>query len=72
MSIQYPVLKDAEPFYYEGNRIGILVSHGFTGSTQSMRPLGEAYAKAGYTVCRPRLQGHGTHYEDMEQATYMD
>ncbi|MGG1594586.1 alpha/beta hydrolase [Terribacillus saccharophilus] len=72
MSIQYPVLKDAEPFYFEGNRIGILVSHGFTGSTQSMRPLGDAYAKAGYTVCGPRLQGHGTHYEDMEQATYMD
>ncbi len=72
MSIQYPVLKDAEPFYFEGNRIGILVSHGFTGSSQSMRPLGEAYAKAGYTVCGPRLQGHGTHYEDMEQSTYMD
>ncbi|MFP7479132.1 alpha/beta hydrolase [Terribacillus saccharophilus] len=72
MSNQYPVLKDAEPFHFEGNRIGILVSHGFTGSTQSMRPLGEAYAEAGYTVCGPRLKGHGTHYEDMEQTTYKD
>ncbi|WP_366247538.1 alpha/beta fold hydrolase [Terribacillus aidingensis] len=72
MSNQYPVLKDAEPFHFEGNRIGILVSHGFTGSTQSMRPLGEAYAQAGYTVCGPRLKGHGTHYEDMEQTTYKD
>ena len=37
-----------------------------------MRPLGEAYAAAGYTVCGPRLKGHGTHYEDMEQTTYQD
>jgi carboxylesterase len=72
MKEKYPVLPGAEPFYFEGNRVGILVSHGFTGTTQSMRPLGEAYAKAGYTVCGPRLKGHGTHYEDMEQTTYED
>ena len=72
MKEKYPVLPEAEPFYFEGSRAGILVSHGFTGTTQSMRPLGEAYAKAGYTVCGPRLKGHGTHYEDMEQTTYED
>ena len=72
MAEDYPVLEGAEPFYFEGNSIGILVSHGFTGSTQSMRPLGEAYAAAGYTVCGPRLKGHGTHHEDMEQTTYQD
>lgn len=72
MAERYPVLEGAEPFYFEGNHVGILVSHGFTGSTQSMRPLGEAYAKAGYTVCGPRLKGHGTHYEDMEATTYED
>jgi carboxylesterase len=69
---KYSVLEGAEPFYFEGNQIGILVSHGFTGTTQSMRPLGEAYAKAGYTVCGPRLKGHGTHYEDMETTTHED
>ncbi|NKE04997.1 alpha/beta hydrolase, partial [Mesobacillus selenatarsenatis] len=72
MAEDYPVLQGAEPFYLEGNSVGILVSHGFTGSTQSMRPLGEAFAAAGYTVCGPRLKGHGTHYEDMEQTTYQD
>ncbi|TDL80539.1 alpha/beta hydrolase [Peribacillus frigoritolerans] len=72
MSERYPVVEGAEPFYFEGNSVGILVSHGFTGSTQSMRPLGEAYAKAGYTVCGPRLKGHGTHYEEMEGTTYED
>ncbi|OXT17615.1 lipase [Bacillus sp. OG2] len=72
MADNYPVLNGAEPFYFESGRTGILVSHGFTGSTQSMRPLGEAYAKAGYTVCGPRLKGHGTHYEEMEQTQYSD
>jgi carboxylesterase len=72
MADRYPVLEGAEPFFFEGNRVGILVSHGFTGSTQSMRPLGKAYAEAGYTVCGPRLKGHGTHYEDMEQTSYRD
>ncbi|MBG9547823.1 alpha/beta fold hydrolase [Cytobacillus firmus] len=72
MSEKYPVLEGAEPFYFEGNEIGILVSHGFTGSTQSMRPLGDAYANAGYTVCGPRLRGHGTHYKEMETTTYQD
>jgi carboxylesterase len=72
MTSKYPILEGAEPFYFEGSNVGILVSHGFTGSTQSMRPLGEAYANAGYTVCGPRLKGHGTHYEEMEQTTYQD
>ncbi len=70
MNRDYPVLKNAEPFHFEGNKTGILVIHGFTGSTQSMLPLGEAYHQAGYTVCGPRLKGHGTHYEDMEQSSY--
>lgn len=72
MSERYTVVKGAEPFYFEGNEIGILVIHGFTGSPQSMRYLGEQYAKAGFTVCGPRLKGHGTHYEEMEQTTYED
>ncbi|MFK3960065.1 alpha/beta hydrolase [Guptibacillus hwajinpoensis] len=67
---KYDVLQGAEPFYFEGNHIGVLVLHGFTGSTQSMRYLGEQLASEGYTVCGPRLKGHGTHYEDMEQSTY--
>ncbi|WP_299093734.1 alpha/beta fold hydrolase [uncultured Metabacillus sp.] len=72
MPEKYPIIEGAEPFYFEGSKVGILLSHGFTGSTQSMRPLGEAYAKAGYTVCGPRLKGHGTHYEEMETTTYHD
>ncbi|MEB3751682.1 alpha/beta hydrolase [Geobacillus icigianus] len=72
MSEQYPVLPGAEPFYVENGPVGVLLSHGFTGTPHSMRPLAEAYAKAGYTVCLPRLKGHGTHYEDMERTTFHD
>lgn len=72
MMEKYPVIPEAEPFYYNGNRIGVLVQHGFTGTTQSMRQLGQAFAAHGYTVYGPRLKGHGTHYEDMDQTTYHD
>lgn len=72
MSTTYPVMQGAEAFHYEGGSIGILVSHGFTGTTQSMRPLGEAYKNSGFTVCGPRLKGHGTSYEEMEATTYHD
>lgn len=72
MQEAYPVLKGAEPFKFEGNDTGVLVLHGFTGTTHSMRYLGERLAEAGFTVCGPRLKGHGTHYEDMEQSTYQE
>ena len=72
MEEKYPVMTGAEPFYFEGNHVGILLSHGFTGTTHSMQPLAEAYAEAGYTVCAPRLKGHGTHYEDMEVSSYQE
>ncbi len=62
------ILPGAEPFFAEGNKVGVLVSHGFTGSPQSMRFLAEGYAKAGYSVALPRLTGHGTSVEDMAQA----
>lgn len=66
----YPVLKGAEPFFFEGSEIGVLVSHGFTGTTGSMRYLGETLAsKGGFTVIGPRLTGHGTDPADMARST---
>src|SRR3954447_4486711 len=55
----------AEPFSAAGGPDAVLVVHGFTGSPQSMRPLAEAFAAAGFTVELPRLPGHGTSLEDM-------
>ena len=54
------IMQGAEPFFFEGNEVGCLVSHGFTGTTQSMRFLGEYLAgEGGLTVVGPRLEGHG-------------
>ncbi len=67
------VMKDAEPFAFEGNDTGVLVIHGFTGSTQSMRYLGEGLHKRfGFSVIGPRLPGHGTSPDDMETTGYLD
>jgi carboxylesterase len=59
------VLPGAEPFSAAGGRCGALVLHGFTGSPQSMRPLAQAFADAGYAVELPLLPGHGTTVADM-------
>jgi carboxylesterase len=66
------VLIGAEPFFNEGSRTGILVSHGFTGSPQSMRFLAEGFAAAGFSVALPRLKGHGTSTADMATSTAGD
>ncbi|KMY52911.1 monoacylglycerol lipase [Bacillus sp. FJAT-27231] len=72
MKEQFAVIPGAESFYFEGNDIGILLSHGFIGTPQSVHFLGEKLAKQGFTVLAPRLKGHGTHYLDMEQCTHED
>jgi carboxylesterase len=66
------VWDDARPFNFQGNSIGVLVIHGFTGCTQSMLDYGKALAARGYTVLGPRLPGHGTTVEDMAQRKYTD
>ena len=67
------ILKDAEPFAFEGGDVGVVVVHGFTGSTQSMRYLGEGlHRRFGFTVVGPRLPGHGTSPDDMETTGYLD
>ena len=65
-------MEGAEPFRFEGSGTGVLISHGFTGTTQSVRPLGEALAEEGFTVMGPRLAGHGTSIEDHAQSTALD
>lgn len=67
-----PILPGAEPFFLSGGRTGVLVCHGFTGTTQSMRGLGEHLNAAGHTVIGPRLAGHGTTPQDMATTTAAD
>jgi carboxylesterase len=62
----------AEPWSADGGGHGVLVLHGFTGNPQSMRPLAERVARAGYTVDLPLLPGHGTAIEDMVDTRWDD
>ena len=66
------IMQGAEPFSFRGNDVGVLVCHGYTGTTQSMRPLGEHLARAGYTVLGPRLNGHGVSPQAMARTTAVD
>jgi carboxylesterase len=62
----------AEPVDLPGGPVGVLLSHGFTGTTQSMRPWAEHLAAAGLTVSAPRLPGHGTRWQDMNETGWAD
>ncbi|MDQ1689722.1 MAG: carboxylesterase, partial [Frankiaceae bacterium] len=66
------VVPGAEPFAADGGRVGVLVSHGFTGSPASVRPWAQALADAGYSVRLPLLPGHGTRWEDANKTTWHD
>jgi carboxylesterase len=67
------ILEGAEPFHFKGDERSVLVLHGFTGTTQSVRYLGEQlHDRFGFTVSGPRLAGHGTSVEDMETTGYLD
>lgn len=59
------MLEGAEEFELGEGPVGALLVHGFTGSPQSMRPLGEYLAERGIAVVAPRLPGHGTAWQDL-------
>jgi carboxylesterase len=67
-----PLSVPARPQLTGGRRIGVLLSHGFTGSPGSMRAWGEFLAEQGYAVEVPRLPGHGTTWRDMNTTTWAD
>jgi carboxylesterase len=68
----------AEPFVADGDatsphgRVGVLLSHGFTGSPASMRPWADHLAAQGYAVSLPLLPGHGTTWQQMNKTTWAD
>ena len=60
-----PYSRPAQPELTGGRKIGVLLSHGFTGQPASMTPWAEAMAAKGYAVELPRLPGHGTTWQEM-------
>lgn len=67
-----PLSITARPELTGGRRIGVLLSHGFTGSPVSIRPWGEHLGALGYGVVVPRLPGHGTTWQDLNTKTWDD
>ena len=66
------IIPTAEPFFFKGNKTGILLTHGFTGTPKEMRWMGEALHKSGYTCLGIQLSGHATHPEDMRRSRWTD
>lgn len=64
------VQEGAESFLLRGGRRGVLLIHGFTGSTSEMREMAQALHKQGYTVFAPRLGGHGTSPKELEATSW--
>ena len=67
-----PLSVPARPELTGGRRIGVLLSHGFSGQPASMKPWGEALAEHGYAVEVPRLPGHGTTWQELNTLTWAD
>jgi len=70
--LAHPLSVAARPELTGGRRIGVLLSHGFTGQPASMKPWGEYLAEQGYAVEVPRLPGHGTSWQDANKTTWAD
>ncbi len=66
------LIAGAEPFHHDAGRVGVLCSHGFTGTPASMLPLATRLAEAGYTVDVPLLPGHGTRWQDLNATVWTD
>jgi len=66
--------RSPEPFLFEteNKEFGILLVHGFTGTTAELRPLGTYLHKEGFTVHAPLLKGHGVTPEEMNCTTWVD
>lgn len=66
------VRRNPEPFLFEGDERGLLLIHGFTGSTAEFGPMGKYFHSLGYTVHAPLLAGHGTTPEEMARTGWQD
>jgi carboxylesterase len=63
---------DGDTFLWEGNSVGVLLSHGYTASTAEVRLLGRFLHEQGYTVAGPLLPGHMTTPQDMNRCRWQD
>lgn len=67
-----PGTGDKSPLLISGDGRGVLCLHGITGTPYEVRPLAEAFGRAGCTVAAPMLAGHGATLAELAQSTWMD
>jgi carboxylesterase len=67
-----PYYADATPDPRDGQRVGVLLLQGFTGSPASMVPWGRHLAEQGLGVAVPRLPGHGTTWQELNRTGWAD
>lgn len=67
-------LPGAEAFSYAGHGpnagVGVLLSHGFTGSPVSLAAWARHLANQGYAVALPLLPGHGTTWQELARTPW--
>jgi carboxylesterase len=61
---------DEQPFAHDGGSVGVVLSHGFTGTPATMRPWADHLAAAGYTVRLPLLPGHGATWRETNRSRW--
>ena len=59
-------------FSHDGNDVGVVLCHGFTGAPGSMRAWADHLVAEGYSVRLPLLPGHGTRWQDANRTTFDD
>ncbi|MCQ1957593.1 alpha/beta fold hydrolase [Arthrobacter sp. zg-Y826] len=68
-------LPGADAFHSEGHGpnagVGVLLSHGFTGSPVSLAAWARHLADRGYAVSLPLLPGHGTSWQELAQTPWL-
>lgn len=63
-------IPNSESFELIGGQIAILLIHGFSGSPLSVKPWAEKLHQSGFTVNVPRLPGHGSNWNEMNQTRW--
>jgi carboxylesterase len=63
-------LPEEQPFAHDGGPVGVVLSHGFTGTPASMRPWADHLAAAGFTVRLPLLPGHGGTWQQTNRSRW--
>ncbi len=68
------ILPGAGPFYFEGNKIGIMMLHGFGGGTcADLKYIAkDIFNQKGYSIYIPLLPGFGTHPEQLHKVKVKD